>query len=151
MKQWGNNFLRSLDFSNCSSNSVFFYLLFFLIGSFEMILSTTLCFDLQLYKSVNDIKKYSVNHSLFSIALILELVYYIFARVATSYTYCRYNDNKSTCHMVTVTLIHILVTILPTEMLIFFGYNDGKSDDFKTRWLNLAWGRRIITCLRLII
>ena len=116
-----------------------------------MILSTTLCFDLQLYKSVNNIKKYTVNHSLFSLALISELAYYIFARVTTSYTYCRYDDNKSTWNRVTVTLIHILATILPTEMLIFFGYNDGKSNDFKTRWLNLAWGRRIITCLRLII
>jgi hypothetical protein len=116
-----------------------------------MILSTTLCFDLQLYKSINNIKKYTVNHSLFSLALISELAYYIFARVATSYTYCRYDDNKSSCHRVTVTLIHILATILPTEMLIFFGYNDGKSNDFKTRWLNLAWGRRIITFLRLII
>lgn len=45
----------------------------------------------------------------------------------------------------------MFATILPSDMLVFFGYNDGKSDDFKTKWLNLAWGRRIVSGIRIIV
>ena len=85
------------------------------------------------------------------LAITLELVYYFFSRVVTSFSYWRKNNDKPVWHRVIVILIHCFATVLPSEMLIFFGYNDGKSNDFKTKWLNLAWGRRITTVIRLII
>ena len=45
----------------------------------------------------------------------------------------------------------MFATIFPSDMLVFFGYNDGRSDDFKTKWLNLAWGRRIVSVIRIVV
>jgi len=36
-------------------------------------------------------------------------------------------------------------------MLLFFGYNDRTSNDFKIRSINMAWGRRIVSGIRLVI
>jgi hypothetical protein len=49
-------------------------------------------------------------------------------------------------------IAHAILTILPSDMLVFFGYNDGRRDEeFKTKWLNLAWGRRIVSVIRIIV
>ena len=148
---WRRSFWNSFDQTNCSSNSVYFYFLFFLIGSLEMILSITLCFDLQLVLYADDKKKFTINHNIFSLALFSELLYFLFARMYTGIQYWKHNDHKNKCHRVTAILIHWVATILPSDMLVFFGYNDGKTDDFKTKWLNFSWGRRIVSGIRLII
>jgi hypothetical protein len=84
---WCKNFWENIDKNNWSSNSVFFYLLFFFLGSIEMILSTALCFDFIFWRSSYDIKRFKVDHNIASLALIIELVYYMITRLFLSITY----------------------------------------------------------------
>ena len=85
-------------------------------------------------------------------ALIIELAFFILTRLYLSMTYWRTYDEYKTCHKLTVILTHLITTILPSDMLIFFGYNNRKNNnDFKTKLINMAWGRRIVSCIRIII
>jgi len=88
---------------------------------------------------------------LFSFALLSELLYYLFARIYTAKFYWKYNDHRSIFYRIFTSITHAILTILPSDMLVFFGYNDGRSDDFKTKWLNMAWGRRIVSIIRLVV
>ena len=88
---------------------------------------------------------------MFSFALISELLYYIFARIYTASIHWKLNDHKSKFHRIITSISHVIVTILPSDMLVFFGYNDGINDIFKTKWLNMAWGRRIVSVIRILV
>lgn len=91
---------------------------------------------------------------MFGIALLLELLYYLFSRIILIRTYIKTYGNEykgRPCYYnFAVIFTHSILCLFPSEMLIFFGYEE-KSNEYEQGLLNFAWLRRIISCTRIIL
>ena len=83
----------------------------------------------------------------------MELAYWAVTRLVLIYYYQKAisNLNRPAYHSPMVHTAHTIATILPCEMLIFFGYHKKKSNDFTEALLNLSWLRRIVSLLRISV
>jgi len=91
--------------------------------------------------------EFDIQENLYLSGLILEGSYYVLSRAALAPTYFRdyYKGSSSIAAFAFISLI----TFLPSDMLVFFGY--ANYCHFEKLLLNLAWLRRIVTSTRIIL
>lgn len=93
-----------------------------------MTYSFSLYFWVQPFEFLEDsrMSMYDLNLLVFGIALSLELLYWAVSRIFLTAVYIKsYSrlEGRTCCHTFSVVVTHTLMTIIPTEMLIFFGYH----------------------------
>lgn len=125
----------------------------FLIGSAETLFSLCLFNDLDLGLFNEDIKvPHSINYTLFGSALALEFSYWLITRAILTRKYFKsYGQDRTLLYCCTIVLAHSLMTLMPCEMLIFFGYEGKQTQEFERGLLNYSWLRRIISSVRVAI
>lgn len=148
---WYRTFKTNVDWDNCSSNSLLFYVMLLTSGTFEMFMSFCLFFDFKIIEnSKKNIEPYSVNLLIFAIGVSIEALYWFITRIYLAKTYIKHLGNRnSTIYNISVILLQSIVSILPCEMLIFFGYTGNHS--YEKRLLNFTWLRRLVSVLRIIL
>jgi hypothetical protein len=113
---------KNLDYDNCSSNSWCFYMMLFMIGTTEMVMSVILL----VLPDLTDSKAagyYTVNSYIFISGLLLEFFYWIFMRIHLAKLYLKTYGKLRTCSVkFLIIMFQSFVTIFPCDMLIFFGY-----------------------------
>eukprot|EP00347_Sterkiella_histriomuscorum_P014319 403361328 len=147
---WNQTFRSNFDSDNCSSNSVMFYIMLLICGGFEMFFSLCLFFDYKMIQnSKPNIEPYQVSYSIFAVGLLLEFTYWLTTRFYLGKSYIKYIGYKNTkCQNYTTIIANSILTIVPSDMLIFFGYEGHTT--YEKKMLNLAWLRRIISVIRII-
>ena len=116
-----------------------------------MILAVNLYFGNEIIHT-NQSQRYSyqVNHTLFGYALLIELLYWFVTRLILARIYFLTYGKGQKCLFNSLTMLSkSLVTLLPTDMLLFFGYEGPHR--YEQRLLNLAWVRRIVSSSRIVV
>lgn len=122
-----------------------------------MMYSTCLFFEVDPFTFTHNDKlsTYKLNTVLFGIALFLEVLFWLIERVILSVLYLKtyaFHSDRKLSHSLLVLFVHTMLTMLPSEMLIFFGYHSKRhSSDFEMGLVNLSWVRRIVSCVRILI
>ena len=124
---WTATCKSHIDVDNCSSNSWCFYIMFFVIGSTELCLALHLFFAYAFLpqSEITDTfkSKFYVNPYVFGIGLMIEFLYWLLTRVNLARSYLKnYGKNKSCAAKISIILIQSLLTLFPSDMLLFFGY-----------------------------
>ena len=93
-----------------------------------------------------------MSFDLYLFGFVLEYAYYIVSRILLAFLYLKTMD-VSICKRLSFLSLKTLITVAPCDMLLFFCYRDKKRNlsDYAAGMLNLAWLRRIVSSLRLII
>lgn len=127
-----------------------------LFGTLEMLYSAFMYFGSRPLEFDEDprIKTYELNTLIFGVALAMEFMYWVISRLILTVLYLKSYmkiEGRSCFHNFTVIITHTLVTILPCEMLLFFGYHRSSHvTDFERGLLNLSWMRRIVSAIRIL-
>ena len=125
LNDWNQNFKNSVDWDNCSSNSTIFYIMFLIGGTIEMFLSVCLFFDFKVIENTKtNIEPYKVNYWIFAFGLLIELIYWVAVRIYLAKSYIKYCGNRySKLYRISVIATQTIVSIIPSDMLVFFGYS----------------------------
>lgn len=147
--EWFKIFKSSFDPDNCSSNSISFYTLFFILGTIEMVFSICLAFGYELVSS-NKPSDYSVNKTLFMSALSIEFVFWLISRMFLIRAHIRtHSRRRLRFTKFFIPIIQSILTFFPSDMLLFFGYEGNQR--FSSALLNFSWVRRIVSTVRISI
>ncbi|CDW74142.1 UNKNOWN [Stylonychia lemnae] len=151
LSEWKTNFYANIHMENCSSDSLIFYFMFMLIGTFEMFMAMCVFFNYQVIENSNpNVPKFQVNHIIFASGVAIEVLYLLITRIYLGkayFKYLRYKHTKLYCALTSI--IQSIFGIIPSDMLIFFGYKG--ENEYEKKVLNLAWLRRIISLVRVSV
>ena len=124
-KIWWKTWISNVDHDNCSSNSLYFYFLLFIVGSLELFFSVCLVAGWQIIPNAKkSTPPYVINTSIFALGMSLELVYWIICKIVLARRYVKtYGRGKTCCYKTSTIAGQSFVSILPCDMLLFFGYD----------------------------
>lgn len=125
-------------------------MLLFLTGSTEMFLTFCIYYGIYLIPLKPDQEPIHINNLLFVIGVTIEATFLIFSLIILNLIYIKtYGSTNKTCTNAWIISSRSLFQILPSDMLIFFGYAGHHT--FEQVLLNLSWLRRIFSSIRIII
>jgi len=148
LSSWKDTCKEYIDYEDFSSSSWIFYCLLSLNGIAELLLAISLYFGYEPIHFEPVLKHQSIGYNLYGGALLIEGFYIFVTRFILFYSYTA-SFGTSAAYLVIATFVTTL-TILPLEMVLFFGYI-GSNTHFEKTLLNLAWLRRIFSLSRIVV